>query len=79
MSESIVLGAATLAGLRCPLRMWWSHRRGRGSACCLPGGKRASGEVEELWRRQERLRGMIAAYHRTVMTTGTDRAPVSVR
>lgn len=79
MNESIWLVAATLAGLFCPLHMWWSHRRGREPACCLSARKGELGEVEELRARQERLRGMIAEHDRTAMPTHGDGPVVDAR
>ncbi len=55
MSQGLVLALAVLAGLACPLHMWWSHRRGRHAAC---GPKRkldADGQLEALRVRQQHL------------------------
>ncbi len=62
MSQSLVLVLAVLAGLACPLHMWWSHRRGRQ----LPAGGRGTStwtaQLEGLRARQQRLGALIAEH-----------------
>jgi hypothetical protein len=70
MSQGIILGLAVAAGLACPTHMWWSHRRGRQAACCLPIPEaEADGEIEVLRARQERL-GVLIAEHEAGLLGG---------
>jgi hypothetical protein len=79
MIDSVLVGAAVLAGLLCPLHMWFSDRRGQQSVCCLPTRKsHGAGDVEELRERQQRLAAMIAEHDRKVLTAPTDGASVEV-
>jgi hypothetical protein len=56
---SIVLVAvAVLAGVACPLHMWWSHRRGRPG--CMPAGKRSEGKLDSVRSAQQTLERSIA-------------------
>ena len=63
MSQDVILGLAVVAGLACPLHMWWSHRRGRATACGMP---HVSGndetELEALRTRQMTLSSMISGH-----------------
>lgn len=75
MNDPVLLGAAALAGLLCPLHMWWSHCRGRQPACCPPARKGELAEVD-LRARQQRLRAMIGERDRTAMRGHSDGAAV---
>lgn len=77
MSQAIILGAAVLAGLACPVHMWWSHRRGRQAACCTAARRiDHPGELELLRAREERLSLMIAAHEATLDASAeADQAP----
>lgn len=63
MSQGLIVAGAIAVGLACPAHMWWSHRRGRGAACC-PGDRTThdTDEIEALCTRQQRLRAMIAEH-----------------
>ena len=75
MSPAIILGVAVLAGLFCPLHMWWSHRRGRQTACC-PAARNPdrSRRIEDVRAGHERLRTMIAAHDPAVAIADRDEA-----
>lgn len=62
MSQTVVLGLAVVAGLACPLHMWWSHRRGRRAACLASVAPAAESELEALSRRQAQLRALVAGH-----------------
>lgn len=64
MSEA-VLALAVVAGLACPVHMWWQHRRGRQAACCPPRrGAEGGLDVEGLRARREQLSARIAEMER---------------
>lgn len=62
MSQGLVLAVALLAGLACPLHMWWSHRRGRRGACGLTRNLDRDSQLEDLRARQQHLGALIAAH-----------------
>ncbi|MHB8736144.1 MAG: hypothetical protein ACYC6M_12660 [Terriglobales bacterium] len=62
MSQGLVLALAVLAGLACPLHMWWSHRRGRQRACGPTRNLDVDGRLEGLRARQQHL-GVLIAEH----------------
>lgn len=77
MSQAIILGVAVVAGLACPLHMWWSHRRDR-QAASSPAGHKPDHplELELLRARQQRLGAMIAAHDaKPVASPDADHAP----
>ena len=57
MSTALV-AVAVLAGIACPLHMWWSHRRGRPG--CMPAGNRSKGELDGVRSAQQTLERTIA-------------------
>ncbi len=66
MTEAILV-LAIIAGLACPVHMWWQHRRGRQAACCPPQRDAdASRDVEGLRTRHAQLSAGIAEMERTV-------------
>jgi uncharacterized iron-regulated membrane protein len=71
MSQTVILGLAVVAGLACPLHMWWSHRRGRRAACWAPVVPAAESEIEALRTRQAHLRTLVAGH------AGTSGAPTN--
>lgn len=65
MTEAILV-LAIIAGLACPVHMWWQHRRGRQAACCPPQrGADAGLDVEGLRTRHAQLSARIAEMERT--------------
>lgn len=65
MSTALLIGAVLVAALACPAMMWWQSRRGSTSCCGPRGGQQsASGELELLRRRHERLGVRIAELER---------------
>lgn len=65
MTEAILV-LAIIAGLACPVHMWWQHRRGRQPACCPPQrGAEANLDVEGLRTRHAQLSTQIAEMERT--------------
>ncbi|MHB8659919.1 MAG: hypothetical protein ACYC91_18640 [Solirubrobacteraceae bacterium] len=80
MSQGVILGLAVVAGLACPLHMWWSHRRGRTTACGMP---HVSGnddpELEALRTRQIRLSSMISRHHADADGESVARPPETAR
>ena len=57
MSTALVAVAA-LAGVACPLHMWWSHRRAH--AGCIPTRNRSEGELDGMRSAQQTLERSIA-------------------
>jgi hypothetical protein len=73
MSQALILGLVVVAGLACPLHMWWSHRRGRQAACCHPTlTPDGDLEIEALRARQQRLGVLIAEHEATVAGAVTE-------
>ncbi|MEJ7753433.1 MAG: hypothetical protein WKF46_10865 [Candidatus Limnocylindrales bacterium] len=70
MSTAILI-VAIVAGLACPLHMWWQQRRGRAAARCVPGAHK-EGDIAALRARQQELERQIAA------TSEADREPSPV-
>jgi hypothetical protein len=74
---SIVLVAvAVLAGVACPLHMWWSHRRGRPG--CMPVGKPGEGQLDSVRSAQQTLERSItevAARHPVEHPPGRQATP----
>ncbi len=62
MSQSLVLVLAVLAGLACPLHMWWSHRRGRQTARGPTRNLDVDGPARGLRARQQHLGALIAEH-----------------
>jgi hypothetical protein len=80
MSQLIILGVAVLAGLACPLHMWFSHRRARQAGCWPPRRNFAHpSEFEGLRARQERLGAPIVAHDPEAAGTRSDGARVDAR
>ncbi len=70
MSEAI-LAVAIVAGLACPVHMWWQHRRGRQAACCPPSRSAdQSADAQALRARQENLSALIAEHERRASDVG---------
>jgi len=60
MSTALLIALIVLAGVACPLHMWWQQRRGRRAACCLPTNQsHTPGDLESLRTRQEELRRQL--------------------
>ncbi len=70
MNNPILLGAADVAGLLCPLHVWWSNRHGRQSVCCAPARKRTLADIDGR-PRQAGLRAIVAE-HRCTAASGED-------
>lgn len=63
--SSTVVAVAAVAGLACPLHMWWQHRRGL-QGTCGSSTERAD-SVDALSRRQ----GALAEQLRVLQQAGT--------
>ena len=60
--EAVILGVAVLAGLACPVHMWWSHRRGKAASCCPPMSERTTPveDAESLRARRAEIEARLA-------------------
>lgn len=56
--STVFIAVAVLAGVACPLHMWWSHRRGRSG--CLPIARRSEHELGAVRGGQQALERSIA-------------------
>ncbi|MHB8243181.1 MAG: hypothetical protein ACYDHN_14475 [Solirubrobacteraceae bacterium] len=56
--STVLVAVAVLAGIACPLHMWWSHRRGRPG--CMPASNRSEGEFDSARSAQQTLERSIA-------------------
>ena len=63
MSTGILIALVVVAGLACPLMMWWQNRRGRAAACCMPvSPKPGETDLDELRARQKALASKITEF-----------------
>jgi hypothetical protein len=56
--STVFLAVAVVAGVGCPLHMWWSHRRGRQG--CRPMGRRSEHDLDGVRAGQRALERSIA-------------------
>jgi hypothetical protein len=56
--SAVLIAVVVLAGVACPLHMWWSHRRG--GPGCLPAGRGSEGDLNDVRTVQHKLERSIA-------------------
>ena len=73
MPDALFYALVLVAGLACPVHMWWAQRRGKRAACCPPKRQPAPQELDELLARRSHVEAQIAA----VENTATAKPPVT--